>query len=61
MNIVQGTIKILKKLDSSSGSTTCFPIIGGGAGLSPTLGLSLVNMGNGAEFYKTNISKKGRR
>ena len=37
VNIVQGTITILKKLDSSSDLTTCFLFMG--AGLSPTLGV----------------------
>ena len=37
VNIVQGTITILKKLDSSSELTTCIPIMG--VGLRPTLGV----------------------
>ena len=46
VNIVQGTITILKKLDSSSDLTTCFPIMG--AELSPTLGVQPIMEGGGS-------------
>ena len=42
VNIVQGTIKILKKLDSSLGSTTYFSIIGGMGGGKPNIGVQFI-------------------